>query len=157
MTTSVPTKASRRRFLVRGAATVALLGSAGCGWVLYPERRGRTGGRIDGLVLIVDLLWLLPGILPGVICLVVDFTTGCIYGGGGRVDASAPDENRARAATMTIDLDGAIVATGDVQPDRRAHMKWSGAPDLAALRARGRLVVRAPDDARAEARVGDLI
>ena len=62
-----------------------------CGYVLHPERRGNNGGEVAGGTLVMDLLWLIPGILPGVIFLVVDFTSGAIYrhpgerGGGVRV------------------------------------------------------------------------
>ncbi|HEY5945109.1 MAG TPA: hypothetical protein VIV40_06445 [Kofleriaceae bacterium] len=56
----------------------------GCGYFLYPERRGNTT-NVDGGTLVMDLLWLLPGIIPGVIALVVDFTSGAAYrSGGGR-------------------------------------------------------------------------
>src|SRR6185295_11663028 len=72
----------RRELLKAGAATLAL-SNAACGYILYPERKGQTGGRIDVGVLIIDLVWLLPGLLPGIVCLAVDFTTGCIYYGGG--------------------------------------------------------------------------
>ena len=56
--------------------------SVGCGYILYPERRGNTGGTIDGGTLVMDLLWLLPGIVPGVVFLIVDFTSGAMYVNG---------------------------------------------------------------------------
>ena len=37
--------------------------SVGCGYILYPERRGNSGGTVDGGTLVMDLLWLLPGIV----------------------------------------------------------------------------------------------
>jgi len=148
-------KTTRRSVLVRGAAAVMLLGASGCGYLLYPERRGRVSGRMDVPVLVVDLLWLIPGIVPGVICLIVDFTTGCIYESQGR--ASGSGESRPPAATVTVHLDGAVVATGELKPDRSAQLSWSRAPDPAALRARGRVVVSAGDGAKAEAPVGSLI
>jgi hypothetical protein len=141
--------------MLTGGAAMVLLGASGCGYLLYPERRGRTGGRIDIPVLIIDLLWLIPGIIPGVICLIVDFTTGCIY--ESRMRASASETSQPPAATVTIDLDGAVVATGELQSDRRMHLSWKRAPDLATLRARGRMVVRAGDEAKAEVQVGELI
>ena len=56
----------------------------GCGYFLYPERRGNSS-NVDGGTLVMDLLWLLPGIIPGVIALVVDFSSGAVYrSGGGR-------------------------------------------------------------------------
>ncbi len=62
---------NRRAVMTSG---MALLATSSCGYLLYPGRRGRTGGRIDIPVLIIDLLWFIPGVLPGVICLIVDFT-----------------------------------------------------------------------------------
>lgn len=50
-----------------------------CGYILYPERKGQSGGSIDVPVLVMDCLWLIVGIVPGVVALVVDFVTGCIY------------------------------------------------------------------------------
>ena len=74
---------------IRAVALATLVAFAtvnvGCGYVLYPERRGNTG-NIDGGTLVMDLLWLLPGIVPGVVFLIVDFTSGAMYvNGRGRV------------------------------------------------------------------------
>lgn len=54
-------------------------GSTGCGYLLYPERRGTLSGTIDSGTMVMDLLWLLPGIIPGVVALIVDFSSGAIY------------------------------------------------------------------------------
>ena len=74
-----------KRF-ISGIVATALLTTAvaptGCGYFLYPERRGNTG-NVDGGVLVMDLLWLLPGVVPGVIALIVDFSSGAIYTGRG--------------------------------------------------------------------------
>mgnify|MGYP001546931635 CR=1 FL=1 len=66
--------------MVALAAALGIL-STSCAWILHPERRnsGRTSGRIDTLPLIFDILWFIPGIIPGVVALIVDFTTGAIY------------------------------------------------------------------------------
>ena len=56
----------------------------GCGTVLYPERRGQTGGHVDTGVVVMDGLWLLLFIVPGVVMLIVDFSNGTAYEGGGR-------------------------------------------------------------------------
>jgi len=53
-----------------------------CGYILYPERRGSSGGTIDGGTLVMDLLWLIPGVVPGVVFLIVDFTSGAMYVNG---------------------------------------------------------------------------
>jgi hypothetical protein len=41
--------------------------------------------------MVMDLLWLLPGIVPGVVALVVDFSSGAIYVGGGHALRLGPD------------------------------------------------------------------
>ena len=69
---------------LRRALTITTLGSLlaapwGCGYFLHPERRGQQSGNIDGATMVMDLLWLLPGIIPGVIALIVDFSSGAIY------------------------------------------------------------------------------
>ena len=58
-----------------------LFQTASCGFILYPERRGRGPrvGRIDPGVAVLDSLLLLVFIVPGVVALAVDFTTGAIY------------------------------------------------------------------------------
>ena len=52
---------------------------AGCGTLMYPERRGQRGGRIDAGVAVMDGLCLLLFIIPGVIAYAVDFSNGTIY------------------------------------------------------------------------------
>ncbi len=54
----------------------------GCGYFLHPERRGAQSGAIDGATMVMDCLWLLAGIVPGVVALVVDFSSGAIYVNG---------------------------------------------------------------------------
>ncbi len=71
------------RRLLQGAVgivslvTVAQL--AGCGTILYPNRRGQKGGQIDPGIAILDGVGLLFFIVPGLIAYGVDFTTGAIY------------------------------------------------------------------------------
>ncbi len=74
------------RFRAIAAGTLLTVGtsSVGCGYLLYPERRGRQSGVIDGATMVMDCLWLLAGIVPGVVALVVDFSSGGIYAGGSR-------------------------------------------------------------------------
>jgi len=62
--------------------TAITLAATSCGYILYPERRGQHGGTIDGGTLVMDLLWLIPGIVPGVVFLIVDFTSGSMYVSG---------------------------------------------------------------------------
>jgi hypothetical protein len=56
----------------------------GCGTILYPERRGQSGGRVDTGVAVMDGLWLLCFIIPGVVFYIVDFSNGAIYESGSR-------------------------------------------------------------------------
>ena len=66
--------------ICRGALHVALgFQLAACGTIMYPERKGQTGGRIDPGVAVLDGLCLLLFIVPGVIAFMVDFDNGTIY------------------------------------------------------------------------------
>lgn len=69
----------RSRFVAAILVFVTTVWFAGCGIILYPERRGRVGGRPDVVVVVLDCLWLFAGIVPGVAALLVDFVTGGIY------------------------------------------------------------------------------
>jgi len=64
-------------------SAVLIIELAGCGTILYPERKGQKGGRIDPGIAVLDGLGLLFFIIPGVIAFAVDFTTGAIYLPGG--------------------------------------------------------------------------
>ena len=64
---------------------------AGCGTIIYPERRGQTHGRIDIGIAILDAVGLFFFIVPGLIAFGVDFTTGAIYLPGGRHRSVSPD------------------------------------------------------------------
>ena len=74
---SLPT--SSRTFRAIAVATLIAFAASGCAWTFHPERRGNNGGYIATAPLIGDILWFIPGILPGVIFLIVDFTSGAIY------------------------------------------------------------------------------
>ena len=50
-----------------------------CGTLLYPERRGQTGGRIDPAIAVMDGIGVLFFVIPGLIAFAVDFYTGAIY------------------------------------------------------------------------------
>jgi hypothetical protein len=65
-------------------AVALALSITGCGTILYPERRGQTGGRVDGGVVVMDALWCLVFLVPGVVAFIVDFGNGTIYDPGGR-------------------------------------------------------------------------
>jgi len=56
-----------------------LLQITACGTLMYPERKGQTGGKIDAGVAVLDGLGLLLFIIPGAIAFIVDFSNGTIY------------------------------------------------------------------------------
>jgi hypothetical protein len=68
---------SRRNFLV--ATILSTCSAAGCGTIIYPERRGQTRGVLDPGVVLLDGLGLLLFLVPGLIAFAVDFSTGAIF------------------------------------------------------------------------------
>ncbi|USD23000.1 hypothetical protein [Microbulbifer variabilis] len=68
----------KRGIVFSGLLTVVINMSA-CGYFLYPERKGQSGGRVDPAVLILDGAALLFGIIPGIVAFAVDITNGTIY------------------------------------------------------------------------------
>jgi hypothetical protein len=85
--------------------------SIGCGYILYPERRGNSGGTLDGGTLVMDCLWLLAGIVPGVVFLIVDFTSGAMYVNGrvamransnGNIAIKLKDQDKAKQLELRI-------------------------------------------------------
>jgi hypothetical protein len=62
---------------------VLIVDLTGCGTLMYPERRGQRGGRLDAGVAVLDGIGLLFFIIPGVIAYAVDFSNGTIYLPGG--------------------------------------------------------------------------
>ena len=71
---------------------------ASCGFLLYPERRGQTHGRIDPAIAVLDGVGLLLFVIPGIIAFAVDFATGTIYLPGSK-----------RASTTPLDKDDMLV------------------------------------------------
>ncbi|AQQ67368.1 hypothetical protein Mag101_06765 [Microbulbifer agarilyticus] len=99
------------RSLKRGLAASCLLtmvmNLTACGYFLYPERKGQTGGRVDPVVVILDGAALLFGILPGIVAFAVDFTNGTIYlpaGGSSAIDRhiSSADDNQLNGANGEV-------------------------------------------------------
>ncbi len=60
---------------------------AGCGTLMYPERRGQRGGNIDVGVAVLDGIGLLFFLIPGIIAYAIDFSNGTIYLPGTRVSS----------------------------------------------------------------------
>jgi hypothetical protein len=66
------------------ALVAATMAFSSCAYIQHPERRGSTAkGQVDTVPLVIDIVWLVVGIIPGVVCLAVDFSSGAIYTGGG--------------------------------------------------------------------------
>jgi hypothetical protein len=82
-------------------AVLFFLQVAGCGTVMYPERRGQRSGRIDVGIAVLDGLGLLLFIIPGVIAFAVDFSTGAIYLPSGKSKRAGGMENRDLAVINT--------------------------------------------------------
>ncbi len=72
-------KAFNQKLVLLALAGALVLTTLNCGYILYPERKGQAKGDFDIPVLIMDCLWFIPGVIPGAVALIVDFTTGCIY------------------------------------------------------------------------------
>lgn len=92
-------------------AAIFLLQILGCGTLLYPERKGQTGGQVDPGVAVLDAAGLLLFIIPGVIAFGVDFSTGAIYlppGKSHRAGAPAP---RDEIAVIKVNPEGLNIAT----------------------------------------------
>jgi hypothetical protein len=80
---------------------VCLVTFSSCGFFLYPERRGQTGGQIDATVFLLDLVGCCFFLVPGLIAFAVDFTSGTIYLPGG--DRSEIEVIHADKAMLTKD------------------------------------------------------
>ncbi|MEM5516107.1 hypothetical protein WNY37_04050 [Henriciella sp. AS95] len=95
---------SRRRLLMLAGTTALAAPLSACGTLLYPERRGQTGGRLDTAVVILDGLGLLLFLVPGLIAFAVDFGSGAIYlPGGRRADASDAYDQYAFEGKLTAE------------------------------------------------------
>ncbi len=69
---------TRRSVMTTLGAGLALFLS-GCGTIFYPERKGRTGGRIDPGIVLLNGIGLIFFLVPGIVAFAVDFATGAIY------------------------------------------------------------------------------
>jgi hypothetical protein len=65
---------------------------ASCGYLLYPERRGQTHGRIDPAIAVLDGVGLLLFVIPGIVAFAVDFATGTIYLPGSKRASTTPSD-----------------------------------------------------------------
>ncbi|HVN40682.1 MAG TPA: hypothetical protein VMW19_21150 [Myxococcota bacterium] len=129
----------RSRALVCAALVLHL---AGCGTLLYPDRQGQKGGRVDPGIVVLDGVLLFFFIVPGLVAFGIDFYTGAIYlpGGhghhaqvvpapGGDLSDAAVRELVARATGVVLPSDVALRAIPC--PDTDTLSAWvEQAPDF---------------------------
>ena len=60
---------SIRKFWLSLSLAIYVLHSTACGVLLYPERQGQKGGRIDPAIAILDGIGLLLFLIPGLVAL----------------------------------------------------------------------------------------
>lgn len=76
----------KSKIVTLSALAIFTFSTVGCGYILYPNRRNQIarGGNLDVAVVIMDILWLIPGIVPGVVALIWDGVHGSWYTSGDR-------------------------------------------------------------------------
>jgi hypothetical protein len=133
-------KKFKSRLLAFVLVGALLATTVNCGFILYPDRRGKKGGEIDPVVLVMDIAWLIVGVVPGVVALVVDFATGCIYKSGDNLTMDRGGNMTVRltdpapkAVTLTVTVsndDGATtlvsrqVKAGEAIGDLEISLPW---------------------------------
>ncbi len=84
--------------------SVLVVNISACGTLLYPERKGQVGGRIDVGVALLDALGLFVWFIPGVIAFAVDFSNGTIYLPSGSTVELTPEEIEAIQKDGEVDM-----------------------------------------------------
>ncbi len=76
----------KNNIIALSVLAIFTFGTVSCGYILYPNRRNQIarGGNLDVAVVIMDILWLIPGIVPGVVALIWDGVHGSWYTSGDR-------------------------------------------------------------------------
>jgi hypothetical protein len=131
-----------RKQLIMGVCLIVaialLIQLAGCGTIIYPERRGQSSGKIDVGIAILDACWLIVFIIPGLVAFGVDFTTGAIYVPSGRRGATSPDiENVTVVHVNPAHLDERTIE--DIV------MRYTGCREVLCLSGTETVVVDSPD------------
>lgn len=100
-----------------------------CGTIMYPERKGQTGGRIDPGVAVLDGLGLLLFLVPGVVAFAVDFSNGAIYLPSGKRshltanDIQALKAGRLSSAKLVDHVTHRVVSNDEVIVQQVSDMK----------------------------------
>jgi len=135
----------KNKVLVLVMLAAFTLATINCGYIMHPERRGQHGGQIDITTAILDCLWFFVGVVPGVIALAVDFSTGGIYESGTAMNAApgqkftfrlrGPAPEDAEVAVTIQDQDGRMVSLLDrnvAQGEKIGDMTFALPAELAA-------------------------
>ena len=93
-----------KRLLRPLAVATSLVMLPSCARILHPERVGNKSGALDTIPLVVDIVLFIPGIIPGVIALVVDFVSGAIYVGGGQPTTLSKVDRKGEIAIKAREL-----------------------------------------------------
>jgi hypothetical protein len=82
-----------KKLIITSSLIAYLLSTTACGVILYPERQGQKGGKIDLAVAFLDGIGLFLYIVPGLVAFAVDFHQGTIYLPNTRaqIDAGEPE------------------------------------------------------------------
>lgn len=134
----------KSRIITLTALAFFTFSTVGCGYILYPERRNANvqGGQLDVTVVVMDVLWLFAGILPGVVALVWDGIHGSWYISGGRPLMMQQDQPRPLrlADSRPVTLRGITAKTALRLDDAsgRSHRLTT------VIDARGEVTVRVP-------------
>ncbi len=89
--------------LMSVAVIVSMLFATACGTLMYPERRGQEKGDLDGQVVIGNALFLLLGVVPGVVAFAVDYSTGALYLPAEGADMSVLPEDMSQMRVVYLD------------------------------------------------------
>jgi hypothetical protein len=87
----------RSPVLVAAVLAAFVATTCGCGYILYPDRRHNVPSRdLDTKVVVMDCLWLLVCVVPGVVALAVDFTNQTAFYSVGETTAVPGDRLHVR-------------------------------------------------------------
>lgn len=101
-------KSLKQKAIVMLVAATLTFSTMQCGIILHPERQGQKSGQLDVPMVVLDCLWLIVGVVPGVVALVVDYATGGIYESKAAINAK-PGRN------VSFRLKGKAPADANVQ------------------------------------------
>ncbi len=89
--------------IVSVAVIASMLFATACGTIMYPERRGQDKGDLDTNIVIGNALFLLLGVIPGVVAFAVDYSTGALYLPAEGADMSVLPEDMSKMRVVHLD------------------------------------------------------